>query len=204
MEGKILITRKKLIEPERCMKCQVYGHKAFKCRAKNDICAICADTHRTSACSATIKKCANCATDSNIGSHDHHASDRACPVYLQQVEIMRQRHPDNRYRFFPLISDPTTWDTGEYYPRNDPNKWYGASGGRSAPRPQIPSRRTTPAWNANRSQPTHPSGRPRSSSNTSSKSNMSMSTQRSMRQTTLNTASWTSRVNPPTLTNADA
>jgi hypothetical protein len=70
--GKIHATRKKLREPERCMKCQGFGHKALRCKAKNDICAICADTHRTSSCQASTKKCTNCAGDSSMTRHNHH------------------------------------------------------------------------------------------------------------------------------------
>jgi hypothetical protein len=75
MEGRILITRKKLIEPKQCMKCQAYGHKAFKCRAKNNICALCAGTHCTSECLTETKKCTNCVSDNTNGRHNHHASD---------------------------------------------------------------------------------------------------------------------------------
>jgi cell division septum initiation protein DivIVA len=204
MEGKILITRKKLIEPERCMKCQTSGHKALRCRAKNDICALCADTHRTSECSADTKKCTNCISENNTSKHDHHASDRACPVYLRQVELMRQRHPNNQYRFFPVISDPTTWDTGDYHPRSDPNQWYGSRRTSSAAGPPAPNRRSTPAWTSNQTPRASQNIRPRSSSNASWKSDMSMGTQRSLRQTTINLSSWASRANTPTSTNANA
>jgi hypothetical protein len=204
MEGRILVTRKKLIEPERCMKCQGYGHKALKCKAKNDICALCAGTHRTSECSVSTKKCTNCASESATSKHDHHASDRACPIYLRQVELMRQRHPDNRYRFFPLITDPTTWDTGDYHPQSDPNKWYGGHRMSPTTKASIPTRRTTPAWTANQTPRASQILRSRSTSNASSKSDMSMSTQRSLRQTKINLSDWASRAHTPNPTNANA
>jgi hypothetical protein len=201
MEGKILTTRKKLIEPKQCMKCQEYGHKALRCRSKNDICANCADTHRTSECSSPIKKCSNCASDSSTSKHDHHASNRMCPAYIQQVELMRRKHPDNRYRFFPVISDPTSWDTGDFHPQEDPNKWYGAQ--RTAPAPRHLGQRTTPAWTIHTTPNTTPRATPRqraraSSNASSTRSDMSLGTQRSsLCQTTLTGASW-SRVPTPT------
>jgi hypothetical protein len=206
MEGRILITRKKLIEPERCMKCQEYGHKAYKCKSKNDICALCAETHRMSECSANTKKCANCASDSSISKHDHHASDRICPIYIRQVELMRQKHPDNRYRFFPVISDPNTWDAGEYQPSVDPNRWYGPRSGHPMPRPQAPSRRPTPTWATPRpsgSAQGTPRARRRTLSVTSIRSDMSLGTQRSLCQTTLTGSGWASRVPTPTPPNDD-
>jgi hypothetical protein len=175
--------------------------KAHKCKSKNDICALCAESHRTSECSANTKKCANCASDRSISKHDHCASDRTCPVYIRQVELMRQKHPDNRYRFFPVISDPNTWDTGEYQPSTDPNRWYGPRSGHPAPRPLAPSQRPTPTWITSRpagSAQGTPRARRRTLSVTSTRSDMSMGTQRSLRQTTLTGSGWASRVPTPT------
>jgi hypothetical protein len=46
-EGKHTNVREMLIEPERCLKCQKYGHYVSDCKATTDTCARCGEPHRT-------------------------------------------------------------------------------------------------------------------------------------------------------------
>src|SRR5271154_2181061 len=62
--------------------------------------------HRTVECNARpeVKYCINCKSDS------HMASDRNCVIFKKECEKMLNRYPENRYRYFPLLSDPSTWE----------------------------------------------------------------------------------------------
>jgi hypothetical protein len=104
IHGRTLRTRKKLVEPRRCMKCNKYTskHTASTCRADHDTCAQCGGDHRESVCTAEVQKCANC-------QGEHAASDRSCPRYLEEVKRIRERIPDNRFPLFPEAGDPLTW-----------------------------------------------------------------------------------------------
>jgi hypothetical protein len=61
MDGRYLLTRKKLSEPEKCTKCQTFtaAHRAKACR-KTVQCARCLGTHWTSECDAEDVQCINC------------------------------------------------------------------------------------------------------------------------------------------------
>jgi hypothetical protein len=104
VHGRTLRTRKKLVEPRRCMKCNKFTskHTAATCRATHDTCAQCSGDHRESACTAEVQKCPNC-------QGEHAASDRSCPRYMEEVKRIRERIPDNRYPLFPEAGDPLTW-----------------------------------------------------------------------------------------------
>jgi hypothetical protein len=106
--GRTLRTRKRLIEPRRCMKCQGFTarHTAKSCRAAHDTCAKCGDQHREDACTSDVRKCSNC-------KGAHAASDRACPRYLEEVRKLRERVPDNRYLLYVESDDPSTWEQDE-------------------------------------------------------------------------------------------
>jgi hypothetical protein len=54
------------LDPTRCLKCQLYGHKADKCKATAEVCSQCAGPHRHEACDAKhLTKCAACKVDSH-------------------------------------------------------------------------------------------------------------------------------------------
>jgi hypothetical protein len=124
IEGKILSTRKLLVEPRQCMKCQTHtqAHSAATCKLRNDICGQCTGSHRTTGCTSETRCCANCPDDQKQG---HGASDRSCPTYLRLVERLRTQHPENKYKFFVILEDPKTWEFGNYMPIADPNQFYG-------------------------------------------------------------------------------
>ena len=70
--------------PNRCTKCQKFGHQKYRCKSKTAICAFCAEKHDSSVCfeqnkagKPVIYKCANCQGDHMATSHD-------CPKFLQQ------------------------------------------------------------------------------------------------------------------------
>ena len=62
--------------PQRCNKCQAFGHGQFACRSQ-PVCLNCAGKgHQVSQCQASEFKCASC-------GGPHPASDRTCPVWLR-------------------------------------------------------------------------------------------------------------------------
>lgn len=66
--------------PMRCQKCQLLGHTKNKCN-NPESCVICnLPPHTSTEC--TRIQCANC-------NDNHPASDRNCPRYIQQKEIIR-------------------------------------------------------------------------------------------------------------------
>jgi hypothetical protein len=104
IHGRTLRTRKKLVEPRRCMKCNRFTskHTASTCKADHDTCAQCGGEHCESTCTAEVPKCANC-------QGEHAASDRSCPRYLEEAKRIRERILDNRFPLFPEAGDPLTW-----------------------------------------------------------------------------------------------
>jgi hypothetical protein len=119
VEGKRVFAHKNVPEAKRCMKCQGYraSHKAANCKQIHDTCAKCGQLHRTSECTATpgTQFCCNCR---NGG---HTASDRNCPVFKEECRRIAKRNPENKYRYFPVMEDPSTWELkeGEQIDRND-------------------------------------------------------------------------------------
>jgi hypothetical protein len=139
--GRPYSARKKLIEPEQCQKCGAFGHKALRCRAKNDVCLICTQTHKTRNCPRTDPvKCYNCAQDRNRLDHDHRATDRTCPVLQEACEQMKKTHPHNKFRYFPDVNEPWTWELNDAIPLPDPNNWYGRVPRQPPARTWLPSR----------------------------------------------------------------
>ncbi|XP_055942019.1 uncharacterized protein LOC129972063 [Argiope bruennichi] len=69
--------------PQRCFKCQRFGHSQGTCRG-NRRCAKCsADDHETSVCSTQTFKCLNC-------SGSHPAYSRDCPKWKTEKEIQNR------------------------------------------------------------------------------------------------------------------
>lgn len=75
--------------PLRCFKCQKYGHGSNRCTGK-EICSKCAGDHPVENCSSDTVCCANCTT-----ARDHAASDRACPVYIKEKQVLVIKHTEN-------------------------------------------------------------------------------------------------------------
>lgn len=107
IEGRHVRGRKNIQEARRCMKCQGYwlGHIAARCKQIHDTCANCGQNHRTRDCNAQSEAthCVNC------GTNDHKASDRNCPSFQRECKKIANRYPENKYRYFPIMKDPTTW-----------------------------------------------------------------------------------------------
>jgi hypothetical protein len=193
MDGRHLLVRKKLSEPEKCTKCQVYtaAHRAKTCR-KQIQCARCLGSHWTSECDADEVQCINCKKDGRTGADiTHRASDCTCPVYLQHVEKKRRTHPENKYRYFIDSSDPRTWELADWQPINDPNQWYAngtADGHQPAPNPpgawRIPHRRSQEPEQRGRTPQPRPHSKARSTRSARSTSS-SQRTTTSLRQLTL-------------------
>jgi len=97
-------------DPKRCFKCQIIGsgHTAATCKSK-EICANCAKGHPTGECRATRADfhCATCKKDKR--QDDHAAWDRQCPAFLEEKARLRDRKPENHFRFYPSEWDSWTW-----------------------------------------------------------------------------------------------
>jgi hypothetical protein len=96
------------MDPKRCLKCQGVGinHNAADCKSIHDVCARCAEMHRTDQCtveSLTDFRCANCK------AKGHGAADRECPIFKERMKVLHDRIPNYAYRFFPM-KDPSTWE----------------------------------------------------------------------------------------------
>jgi hypothetical protein len=102
-------TRKLLQDPQRCFKCHQHGvdHLVTNCPQVHDVYGTCTGRHHTSECLKTnpkFYKCVNCRVDGNG------AWSRDCPSFIQHNERFQVRFPEHKYKFFPISSDPTTWE----------------------------------------------------------------------------------------------
>lgn len=112
--GTKVTVRRLIIEPQRCSKCQRYGHMGSgiphfvrDCKWNHDVCGRCGQMHRTSECQARMpeeSKCANC----NIGGHT--VFDRTCPTFIEKRRKLDQIYGDQQFRFF-VTQDAKTWET---------------------------------------------------------------------------------------------
>lgn len=98
-----VLFRKIKQEPTRCLKCQLYGHKAIKCKGLGDICSQCGGAHRSIACDNREKKyCVPCKSDA------HCSYERTCPTFRTECERFDQRKPENKSRFFNTTREGET------------------------------------------------------------------------------------------------
>lgn len=115
IEGKRVKARKLEQEPRRCLKCQKYGrgHLAGECKQERDTCTICAKEHKTRDCKETDPTNFSCITCKAKGiRHDHLASARSCPAFMEAKARLDYRTPEAKYRYFP--TDQTwTWEQVE-------------------------------------------------------------------------------------------
>jgi len=118
---------KKLEEdPRRCFKCQLMGvgHTAATCKAE-EACSKCAKNHLMRGCKATRAEY-QCATCRKNGGRDNHAAwDRQCPVFIKERAWLRDKKPENQYRFFPVEHHDWTWVRHE----DSPADGYACNGG---------------------------------------------------------------------------
>jgi hypothetical protein len=152
IEGKKVAARRHRMDPKRCMKCQGIGvnHNAAACKSIHDVCARCAEMHRTDECLVSDFadfKCANCKTKG------HGAADRDCPAFKEKARILHARMPNYAYRFFPT-ADPHTWEKeGEWQdgaaqaPQEKPRDKQGDRGEALVKRTQQTNRGTRPTDN---------------------------------------------------------
>lgn len=78
---------------KRCALCQKFGHYFAHCKTKdNPNCAHCSGEHETNHCKSTDeadKKCINCIR-SDFSDCNHHAFSKLCPVYIGELEKLKQ------------------------------------------------------------------------------------------------------------------
>jgi hypothetical protein len=84
------------------------GHTADTCKA-GETCSNCAKQHPTGECRATRAEfqCATCKKDKR--PDDHAAWDRQCPAFIEEKARLRNKKPENHFRFFPTEFQDWTW-----------------------------------------------------------------------------------------------
>ena len=107
--GKRVWARKLLHEPRRCLKCQQLGvsHMVAECQQDYNMCSSCGEEHRTTDCTIdnpTLYSCANCKETGHV------AWDQHCPTFTKLSACYNTKHPENGYCFFPISSDPSSWE----------------------------------------------------------------------------------------------
>lgn len=136
------MVRQMVVEPQRCAKCQLYGHDnnqgaphfARDCRWTHDICGLCGNMHRASDCTAQMPEesyCVNCQTKG------HTVHNRSCPTFVEMQKKTDRLYADQQFQFF-VTSDAKTWETAELIQPPSP----------PAPPPSIPNTRqgTSGRW----------------------------------------------------------
>ncbi|KAJ7760949.1 hypothetical protein B0H16DRAFT_1312518, partial [Mycena metata] len=112
IEGARVYGGKLLAEPIRCMKCQGIGqnHVAATCKAQGDVCARCAEAHRTADCTVSDERraCANCKA-AKRQYQGHGAADRTCPIFEEKLQYALERNPEASYPYFLVADDPNSW-----------------------------------------------------------------------------------------------
>lgn len=168
IQGKGVNVRQMIVEPQRCAKCQLYGHDnnkgaphfARNCAWTHDTCGLCSGMHRTSECKVAMPggaQCANC----KIGGREyrgHTVHSRSCPTFLEMKSRYDRRHGTQQYRFF-VTEDARTWETNptttstletarpstqptQHYPTPPPNQLQHPVYSRPPPGSRGPPRQT--------------------------------------------------------------
>ena len=106
VHGRHLPVEKLRKEARRCLRCQKLepGHLARDCDWDIDICGTCGQDHATRDCNSGKLHCINCNSDA------HASWSRTCPAFVAATRKIQNADRLERYRFFPLLDDPTTWD----------------------------------------------------------------------------------------------
>lgn len=132
IEGKRHTARKIEDDPRRCYRCQRFdtGHTAATCKEKQ-ACANCnATDHDTGECRAPREahRCASC----TVARRDNqHASwSRKCPIFIRHQLYLRNKYPENHYKYYPCKHIPWTWERKmdgeeEMDREGEVNRWTG-------------------------------------------------------------------------------
>ena len=106
VHGRHLPVEKLRKEARRCLRCQRLepSHLARDCDWDIDICGTCGQDHPTRECNTGKLRCMNC------NSEAHASWSRTCPAFVEATRKIQNANKLERYRFFPLIDDPSTWD----------------------------------------------------------------------------------------------
>lgn len=121
IEGKGVNVRQMIVEPQRCAKCQLYGHAKNKgaphfardCMWTHDVCGLCGGMHRTSVCTAQMPEqaeCANCKMSGRGDFRGHSVHSRTCPIFTEMKNRYDNKHGSQKYRYF-VTDDVKTWET---------------------------------------------------------------------------------------------
>jgi hypothetical protein len=113
--GKKVGTRRMRQEPQRCAKCQRYGHGnnegaphfAKDCKWLHDTCGGCGQSHRNSECSANLEHASFCV---NCNERGHTVWDRNCPAFVNRCRKLNAASKDGDYLFF-VTREASTWET---------------------------------------------------------------------------------------------
>ncbi|KAH9840932.1 uncharacterized protein C8Q71DRAFT_688255, partial [Rhodofomes roseus] len=95
-------------EVRRCLKCQHFepAHLAAACKGE-DTCGTCGSKeHKTQACyvpEGPERFCVNC------NEHGHASWERECPTFIRLNRRLQSRDPLEKYKYFPIPGDPSTW-----------------------------------------------------------------------------------------------
>ena len=95
--------------PQRCFRCQWYGHVNRTCKSRHEVCANCGSTDHVNSqenpCTAS-SKCVNCQSD-------HLAYSRGCPKWkiekkVQEIKVTQEvTFPEARRIAEGLVGQPT-------------------------------------------------------------------------------------------------
>jgi len=172
--GKKVSIRKMLQEPQRCAKCQRYGHGnnegaphfAKDCKWVHDTCGGCGHFHCRSDCTANLATESYCI---NCGVSGHTVWDRSCPVFVERCKRLNATNKEGDFPYF-VTQDSSTWETTLSEPppeTGNRDSWTTVSkrgsSGRGGPRSQPPFRGPAPA--SGRGRPTGRDGPPATNSN---------------------------------------
>lgn len=99
IHGKRCEAKKFLTDPQRCNKCQRYGHVTAICRSETPRCSYCAKEHWSSQCNQESDNfhCANC------NKTGHSTRDNECPSLHNRIKMQDERNPDRKLIYYPTI-----------------------------------------------------------------------------------------------------
>ena len=81
--------------PRQCFRCQKFGHVAKYCRQEQDTCGHCGTAgHKRDSCNNPVS-CFHCRAP-------HNASDRTCPKYVIECEVLKTQHSEKTSRIIAL------------------------------------------------------------------------------------------------------
>lgn len=82
------------IDPQRCFKCNKYGHLTEKCNSDHFVCPKCSKNHKISECQSQAVTCANCVSKNLKNSlklpTDHFTWSHKCPLLQQRIKSKKK------------------------------------------------------------------------------------------------------------------